>query len=896
MKTFFEALWPADFFSPKQTEFLTFWLHRKSDKEKFSQHYAFSEIPENWDDVGLALAAFNEESAFDVYFGLGSRNKRLTSFQRGKKEDVGYLPALALDVDIRASETGVHSAQNLPENREAAIALLQDYPTPSALVDSGYGLHAYWFFKEPEEMHDPDMFEGLTHNFWAVGNARALKEKLQFDKVHTIDRVFRVPGFINKKNDEGRRCEIISIDAKRRYALKDLPVLQKTFRVAGSLSTDRNLSETSASTGATRKIRGKPSEMAVSFRFSGELASLIDKLKTLTNPESRELCLPVVEGRSLAPPGQRDITMQRVCSILAFAGPEYTDEQLIEVLSPSLRAMSEEPGAELTFEDELEKAYEKLARARNAFDNQKAQHEALIAPLRRVLRQFDEEESCKDQGLKLSADDVVKRSIVLCKTVYYVFDFNLNQYSHALMRDEVVGYTKRAFEGRLEIGRVNEKGKFVPFTLAQLLHEYGIVAEKTVYSLSAQTSYFDVASSTFTEATCPLRVKEARYDEQVNGWLQSLTDNEYDREQIINWLSYVTRLQQPCAALYLEGPPNVGKSLFVDALSRLWTEFGPTMFTSAVGSFNEAILHCPLVVLDEGLKGDHKNDFLITMRTLVADRSRELRIKYRHSASAHGALRFLITANNDAVLASLNQAVSADDVEAFLQRFYHVRVSLRSSIYLQNLLRKDPDILVKWVQEDIFAKHVLWLVQNRHVQPVGRFMIETKRTSLHTRMFQAGSIGQSIHEWLVKVLLEPKKLERAFVGKTAGFVVGNGQYLINASCVRDYWDVYMPRAPVPSITMIGRVLGGLALAADKEFRPKGFRHRYHRVDMKVIYAWMEDNDVMGVEKVEKLLEREIDLKALFPAEIAEEDSSEEDILTSVEELYKDKPPGSGEKN
>jgi hypothetical protein len=70
-----------------------------------------------------------------AYFAVGLRRSGLTHWQRGGAADVVALPALFVDVD--------------DPSMEALRRLQCAHPTPSCIVASGGGYHAYWWLDEP---------------------------------------------------------------------------------------------------------------------------------------------------------------------------------------------------------------------------------------------------------------------------------------------------------------------------------------------------------------------------------------------------------------------------------------------------------------------------------------------------------------------------------------------------------------------------------------------------------------------------------------------------------------------------------------------------------------------------------------------------------------------------
>jgi len=135
----------------------------------------------------------------NVYFGVGARiNKK-----SGKKQDVGYLSTLWLDIDEKDGTS-----------KEEAIKVLREWIfKPSYIIDSGHGIHAYWVLREPVEPSEFSRVEAVN---------RALAHKFNGDiSVVDIARIMRVPGSLNVKKQPFLPVTILETNPFR-YELDDL--------------------------------------------------------------------------------------------------------------------------------------------------------------------------------------------------------------------------------------------------------------------------------------------------------------------------------------------------------------------------------------------------------------------------------------------------------------------------------------------------------------------------------------------------------------------------------------------------------------------------------------------------------------------------------------------------
>lgn len=135
----------------------------------------------------------------DVYFGVGLQDPKRKA-GRGKASDVEGLVGLWADVDYGAEG---HKKPHAP-TLEDAIALVDSMPaSPTILVHSGHGLHAYWLFDEPllfRNGQDDREAGAVLVAAWQETLRKKSKEKgWELDATHDLSRVLRVPGTVNRK-------------------------------------------------------------------------------------------------------------------------------------------------------------------------------------------------------------------------------------------------------------------------------------------------------------------------------------------------------------------------------------------------------------------------------------------------------------------------------------------------------------------------------------------------------------------------------------------------------------------------------------------------------------------------------------------------------------------------
>jgi hypothetical protein len=143
-----------------------------------------------------------------------------------------YLKAIWLDVDVKAPPKGYAT---LEEAYEAVTAFVKQYnlPAPSAVVQSGGGLHVYWISNRPLSVSEWHPYAlGLKSAAQAFG--------LRCDAGITVDaaRVLRVPGTKNFKTTPPRPVKYAGGDTDYDFAA-DLTALRSlTPPVVASQTTN----------------------------------------------------------------------------------------------------------------------------------------------------------------------------------------------------------------------------------------------------------------------------------------------------------------------------------------------------------------------------------------------------------------------------------------------------------------------------------------------------------------------------------------------------------------------------------------------------------------------------------------------------------------------------------
>ncbi len=142
----------------------------------------------------------------NLYVGLCTTSTQLPRSARAVKENASTIRAFHIDIDIL--NPVAHQGEKLPETLDEAIKIAYSLMDPTYIVDSGHGLHAYYFFDEHQTISDSDYWTMFSQQF-----QHAIKQKFpqyELDSTHDLPRILRCPGSMNYKDpDNPIECKII---------------------------------------------------------------------------------------------------------------------------------------------------------------------------------------------------------------------------------------------------------------------------------------------------------------------------------------------------------------------------------------------------------------------------------------------------------------------------------------------------------------------------------------------------------------------------------------------------------------------------------------------------------------------------------------------------------------
>jgi hypothetical protein len=165
-------------------------LWRKSDNKNFT--FVNFDAAESWVNSNAQTC--------DVYMaaGLAPKNGAPTK-SRATARDIVGISGVWADIDVNG---GPESKTGAAPNREAALALAECLAVPTIIVDSGYGIQAWWLFEEVWPFYTEDERDHaakIVTGFQGALRAEAKKRGYSIDSTFDLARLMRIPGSFNHK-------------------------------------------------------------------------------------------------------------------------------------------------------------------------------------------------------------------------------------------------------------------------------------------------------------------------------------------------------------------------------------------------------------------------------------------------------------------------------------------------------------------------------------------------------------------------------------------------------------------------------------------------------------------------------------------------------------------------
>jgi hypothetical protein len=533
------------------------------------------------------------------------------------------------------------------------------------------------------------------------------------------------------------------------------------------------------------------------------------------------------------PEGRNDTTFKAVATLVEHF-PHADPQQIADLFAPSATLMGgPEPHEIHSMAERL------LAGAKQAHANLIHESIGRYEPYTEAELQIFADRA------DISLAQLRRRWIVQRDRIYYLLRHDgYRAYTEAEVKVAAERELAPAITAGVDTMKITKDGT-KPKSPEELVRDYGTIAGGVIVDLAAQRSYFDEATRNIIEAPCPIRVQPREHPE-IDEWLRHFAGPKFPR--LRQWLAALVALSEPCAALYTEGPPGVGKSLLAYGAARMWTTEGPTTLDNVMGAYNDRFSKCPFVFGDEKAPVDSQGRVRTDqLREFIQARTRPFTRKYRDTATIRGCGRIMIAANNRNLLQT-SEHLTEDDIAAIVERILYIRAGESARYYLASL---PPGTTDRWVEGDEIAEHALYLAHTLEVPRTGRFLVAGETSDLTNSLSVSTGLRSSVAQWLVGYLQTPKRMQQKQA--LLPFVkVSRGRLLVTSRAIAEAWQEYVHHDFQPPTPMaVSRALSGISTEMTMREGDKNVKFRNVKLDMLV--EWAEQTGYATREDIEKAL-------------------------------------------
>jgi len=310
----------------------------------------------------------------------------------------------------------------------------------------------------------------------------------------------------------------------------------------------------------------------------------------------------------------------------------------------------------------------------------------------------------------------------------------------------------------------------------------------------------------------PRKVLSPEYHAPFQEWFETLDIRVQD------WIVRAIKEPGPCLpALVFHGERVAGKSLFAEALARVWEANRYSEWAEAI-SENDAgnLAHTPVVFADESFEADAEQ-----IRKLVFRATTTIRAKYRAATSVSGNLRILVALNNLAKF-KLGGSLNWEEVQATAERLIFIQVGPDT----RAVIEKHFPHWNTWKEDHTLTQHLLWIAENHtpethHTrsgfrQDLGAVALLASKTGLRSKICQ----------WCAEYILSGAVDSTG--GKDSIELTGEG-LLISPRILERSWGVH-GTGRAPGLDAVASALEGISEKRD---------HR-HLISREVLLGWAAD--------------------------------------------------------
>ena len=297
-----KSMTPAEFlqaiFHAAQDQFTYIWSRTNSNQRKRTNSFKTSDI-----DSLLNTAQSLNKDQLNVSFSMGLIDHPLGTYQRAKSIDIVAIPCLWIDIDV---DNPVHGqSQKLVPSIEEAIQVLPAELPPSIIVNSGYGIHAYWIFDSLFEIKsDSDRKRAKSMLERLQSLIRSNAGEYFIDQTADLSRMLRLPGTINWKSgnkNDAPICKVIEasskvfrvVDVERTLNDLTLKTIPKTENPRQISDSQREFIDSKFNTSGN-EFQSISGDLSAIIEHCSAVNFFVENVEVVASYESMKYILPII--------------------------------------------------------------------------------------------------------------------------------------------------------------------------------------------------------------------------------------------------------------------------------------------------------------------------------------------------------------------------------------------------------------------------------------------------------------------------------------------------------------------------------------------------------------------------------------------------------------------------
>lgn len=169
----------------------------------------------------------------DVYVGVGLSPRDFGATHRCPSDKILGLVGFWADLDLKSE---AHAKTKLPATIEDALSVIPPTMSPTVVIATGNGVHAWWLFKEPllfDSGEERTATADLVTRWQTLLRLNAANRGWAFDRLSDLARVLRIPGTLNTKDPRNPKAVSVHSNAGRRYNPSDFAEFLEDAAIPG---------------------------------------------------------------------------------------------------------------------------------------------------------------------------------------------------------------------------------------------------------------------------------------------------------------------------------------------------------------------------------------------------------------------------------------------------------------------------------------------------------------------------------------------------------------------------------------------------------------------------------------------------------------------------------------